>query len=89
MMQVVKVLMKLLVADDLETVAVACHDLGEFARLYPTGKKVLDRLKAKQFLLMLLSHKNKDVAREALLCVQKLMLKRWADVSGGQVQPAK
>ena len=35
----VKQLVRLLDSSDTTTVAVAAYDLGEFARLHPTGKK--------------------------------------------------
>ena len=37
----VRALGKKLLADDPETQAVACHDLGEFVTLHPFGKKIL------------------------------------------------
>jgi len=59
---------------DPETLAVACHDLGEFARLHPVGKQIATTRGAKDRMLELMSNTNREVAREALLCVQKLML---------------
>jgi len=61
-----------------ETLAVACHDLGEFARLHPVGKRVCDRFAVKTRVLELMLDKDREVAREALLCVQKLMLQKNA-----------
>jgi V-type H+-transporting ATPase subunit H len=34
-----RALIRLLDSDSIETVAIACYDLGEFARYYPGGKK--------------------------------------------------
>ena len=31
----------------MESVAVACYDLGEFMRFYPAGKRILDRIRGK------------------------------------------
>ncbi|CAD7923301.1 unnamed protein product [Amoebophrya sp. A120] len=59
---------------DAETLAVACHDLGEFARLHPVGKHIATTRGAKDKMLELMSASQREVAREALLCVQKLML---------------
>jgi len=70
----IKSVIKMLSSDDPETLAVACFDIGEFARLHPTGKMVLSRFNAKQPVMLLMTHTQRDVAREALLCVQKLML---------------
>lgn len=61
-------------AKDPETLAVACHDLGEFARLHPIGKQIANNKGAKDKMLELMSNSQREVAREALLCVQKLML---------------
>lgn len=70
----VKNLVLLLRSADPMTLAVACFDLGEFARLHPTGKKMVQKLKAKESIMLLMSHKDRDVAREALLCTQKMFL---------------
>ncbi|CAD7937413.1 unnamed protein product [Amoebophrya sp. A25] len=59
---------------DPESLAVACHDLGEFARLHPVGKHIATTRGAKDKMLELMGNGQREVAREALLCVQKLML---------------
>ena len=56
------------------TLAVACHDIGEFARLHPMGRKICVSKGAKERVLDLMSSQDRELAREALLCVQKLML---------------
>lgn len=67
---------------DSVSLAVACHDIGEFARLHPSGKTVLARMaRAKPSVMGLMAHSEREVAREALLCVQKLMLNRWQDLA--------
>ncbi len=66
--------------DDPQTLAVACYDLGEFARLHPAGKVVASRFNVKAGVMALMSHPDRDVARHALLCVQKLMLNQWQAV---------
>lgn len=63
-------------ARDPETLSVACHDLGEFARLHPAGKLVMVQKGCKEKMLELMSSTQREVAREALLCVQKLMLQK-------------
>jgi len=70
----IRKLISLLRSSDVMTVAVACHDIGEFARLHPTGKQVLQKYEAKDMLLALVNHKERDVERECLLALQKLML---------------
>lgn len=59
-----------------ESLAVACHDLGEFARLHPVGKAIATSRGTKDKMLELMSDTHREVAREALLCVQKLMLNK-------------
>lgn len=66
---------------DSVTVAVACFDIGEFARLYPNGKKICQNFKIKENVMILITAKNREVAREALLCAQKIMLNNWQSVS--------
>jgi V-type H+-transporting ATPase subunit H len=81
-------LVKLLGADDSETQAVACHDLGEFARLHPNGKRVIAKLNGKNAVMALMTNGTREVSKEALLCTQKLMLNQWQKVAP-QVARAK
>lgn len=64
-----------------ESLAVACHDIGEFSRLHPIGKNIACARGAKDRMLELMSDENREVAREALLCVQKLMLQKPIEVT--------
>merc|ERR1712039_1062781 len=64
---------------DKTTLAVACHDLGEFVTLHPLGKKKLSQLQVKERVMELMSSTSADdreVRREALLCCQKMMLNK-------------
>jgi len=65
--------------------AVACHDVGQYARHYPRGKKVLEQLEGKQSVMAHLSHAEPSVRYEALLAVQKLMVHNW-EYLGKQVE---
>jgi len=67
---------------DATTVAVACHDLGEFVTAHPLGKKQVTALGVKDKVMQLMSSgsSDKEVKREALLCCQKIMLNKWQDV---------
>ncbi|EEA08470.1 uncharacterized protein CMU_003000 [Cryptosporidium muris RN66] len=69
------------VCEDPTTLAVACFDIGEFARLHPMGKQVLGKFNTKEILMALMTSPNREVAREALLSIQKLMLNRWSKSS--------
>jgi len=80
--EAVKKLANLLKSEDSSTVCVACHDLGEFARLHPTGKRICQRLQVKDTIMaLMLQSKDREVAREALLACQKLMLQYWEEVA--------
>lgn len=76
-------LLKLLVeylknkASSAECVAVAIHDLGEYARHYPAGKRALDSLQAKICVTGLIEHEDPAVRYEALIALQKMMTNNW------------
>ena len=62
------------------TVAVACHDIGELVRYHPNGRMLLQLPSLnnpKTKIMHLMSHHNPEVARNALLAVQKIMVQRW------------
>jgi len=83
----VKLLANLLSTNDADTLAMACHDLGEFVSLHPLGKKQIARLGVKERVMELMSSSDdnyKEVRREALLCCQKIMLNKWQDVAAVQ-----
>jgi len=64
---------------------VACYDLGEFARFHPDGKRIIEGWKGKGKLMALLNHQNPGVRKQALLCVQKMMVQNWQFLEkGGQ-----
>eukprot|EP00762_Andalucia_godoyi_P008595 ANDGO_04615.mRNA.1 putative V-type proton ATPase subunit H len=80
---VVKELINLLSLADVEneadarTVAVVCHDLGEFVRHHARGRKIINALDAKTKVMKLMSHNNEQIRKEALLSVQKMMVQNW------------
>mmetsp|Transcript_2434 Transcript_2434/g.5221 ORF Transcript_2434/g.5221 Transcript_2434/m.5221 type:complete len:450 (+) Transcript_2434:126-1475(+) len=70
-------------SQDPVTLAVACHDLGEFVTLHPLGKKKVAQLGVKERVMELMSSNDqayREVRREALLCCQKIMLNKWQDI---------
>ena len=76
--KLVKILIQLLeTSTDPKVLAVAAHDVGEYVRHYPRGKQVLDTLGGKQYIMMHMSHDEKDVRYEALVAVQKVMTQNW------------
>lgn len=66
------------------TLAVACHDIGEFVARHPLGKKTISSLPGvKEKVMSLMGQTEpefREVRREALLCCQKIMLNKWQDL---------
>lgn len=68
---------------DATTLALACHDIGEFVTLHPLGKRKVAELHVKERVMELMGSNDaeqREVRREALLCCQKLMLNKWQDL---------
>jgi len=58
--------------------AISCYDIGEFVRFHPRGKIVIQNLKdCKKQIMILMTHSDPEVQKQALLCVQKLMVHNW------------
>jgi len=81
----IKKLRDLLLNDETDptTLAVICHDIGEFVALHPLGKKQIGKLFIKERVMELMgatSDDMREVRREALLCCQKIMLNKWQDM---------
>ncbi|KAF3858081.1 hypothetical protein F7725_011282 [Dissostichus mawsoni] len=81
-----KILTRLLeVSDDPQVIAVAAHDVGEYVRHYPRGKRVIEQLGGKQLVMNHMHHEDQLVRYNALLAVQKLMVHNW-EYLGRQLQ---
>jgi V-type H+-transporting ATPase subunit H len=63
-----------------ETLALACYDIGEFARFYEAGKVVLRTLGGKDKVMALMTHADKTVAKQALQASAKLLISNWEHV---------
>ena len=62
-------------ADREVKIAVACHDLGEIARLHPRGGKIMSLTpEAKTCVFSAMELPDADCKRETLLCMQKMMV---------------
>ena len=72
-----KALIRLAGSLDEEIAAIACFDIGEFARCYPGGRMVAKRLGAKEIAMQWIDSENPDLQRHALQCVSKLMVQNW------------
>ncbi|CAI5516808.1 unnamed protein product [Closterium sp. Naga37s-1] len=73
--QVLRALVALLDSShEAKTLAVACHDLGQFITYHPAGRGVAHDMKGKERVLRLLDYADPEVRKQALLAVQKLLL---------------
>jgi V-type H+-transporting ATPase subunit H len=63
--------------DDEDVACVACFDLGEFARHYPNGRSILNRLGAKEVVMRLIESENEQLSHQALQAVSKMMVVNW------------
>ncbi len=66
---------------DEKTQAVACFDLGEFSRLHPFSKIVLESIEGKNKLMLMIENPSPLVRENALIAVQKLMIYNWRIVT--------
>ena len=74
--QVLRLLVTLLnTSNDAKTLSICCYDLSQFIQNHPSGRMIVLDLKAKGRIMSLMEHDNPEVRREALLCVQKLLLR--------------
>ncbi|MCO5613019.1 hypothetical protein L7F22_067292 [Adiantum nelumboides] len=74
--QVLRILVTMLdTSKDAKTLAVCCQDVSQFVQAHPSGRQILLDLKAKTRVMSLMEHESPEVRREALLCVQKLLLR--------------
>ncbi|CAM9656973.1 unnamed protein product [Lampetra planeri] len=84
--ELLKILNHLLQAsDDPQVLSVAAHDIGEYVRHHPRGKKIIEQLGCKQLVMTLMHHVDTDVRYNALLAVQKFMVHNW-EYLGKQLQ---
>jgi V-type H+-transporting ATPase subunit H len=59
--------------------AVACYDLGEFARFFPLGQQYLEQKGAKTHIARIMSSPstNPELKKEAITSYQKLLMNSW------------
>lgn len=75
--QVLRVLIQLLqTTTDARVAAVACSDLAHFADAHPHGRYIVNDLGGKPAVMARMADADGEVAKHALLCVQRLMLGR-------------
>ncbi|CAG8690485.1 11058_t:CDS:2 [Gigaspora margarita] len=74
--ELLKILSRLLsTSTDNVVLAVAAHDLGQYVKYYPDGKKC--EIGAKQRVMELMTHEDPEVRYNALIAVQKYMSHAW------------
>jgi len=70
------------------TVAVICHDLGEFSRFHPQGKRILQASNGvgnsdqttKNLIMTLMTTPpggSEEIGKQALTCIHKMMVTNW------------
>uniref|UniRef100_A0A7C9DQB6 V-type proton ATPase subunit H n=1 Tax=Opuntia streptacantha TaxID=393608 RepID=A0A7C9DQB6_OPUST len=73
--QILRVLITILdTSNDPRSLAVACFDLSQFIQYHPSGRLIVNSLKAKDRVMKLMNHENAEVTKNALLCIQRLLL---------------
>jgi V-type H+-transporting ATPase subunit H len=60
--------------------AIACFDLGEFARFFPYGRRFLEELGLKSEIVKLMQRvgSSAELKKEAITCYQKLLMNTWS-----------
>lgn len=80
----IKALIALLEDGTDSTKAVACYDIGQFARFHPHGRKVLEGFHAKDKIIYLMQNSQSAEVREhALVAVQKMLITDWQKITKG------
>ncbi|KAL0699043.1 hypothetical protein Bca4012_055165 [Brassica carinata] len=73
--QILRVLLTILdTSSDPRSLAVACYDLSQFIQYHAAGRVIVTDLKAKERVMKLMAHENAEVTKNALLCIQRLLL---------------
>ncbi|XP_063901729.1 V-type proton ATPase subunit H-like [Zophobas morio] len=75
--EVVRRLHQLLASSNPTVVAVAAHDLGQYALHCSCGKSVIEKIGGKETIITLLEHEHPLVRHEALLALKKLIAFNW------------
>lgn len=67
------------------TKAIACYDLGEFARFFPLGRAYLEEKEAKVKIAALMSsgESSAELKKEAITAYQKLLMNSWGQGAAG------
>jgi V-type H+-transporting ATPase subunit H len=76
----IKILVELLEHPDDRVKAIACYDLGEFARFFQFGRQYLETLNLKVIIIKLMQvpASSAELKKEAITCYQKLLMNSWS-----------
>lgn len=84
-LDLIKVLVEIVtnVSIDDRVKAIACFDLGEFAKYFPYGRQFLDTLNLKTEIIKVMQRvgSSAELKKEAITCYQKLLMNTW---TGGE-----
>jgi len=82
-LNLIKELIKLVEKSDDRTKAIACYDLGEFARFFAHGRSILDNFGAKEKIIEVMGKpgSSAELKKEAITCYQKMLMTTWSDSS--------
>jgi len=64
-----------------QVLAIACSDVGEFVRFHPQGRQLIQNMGGKEAVMKLMFHGDAEVQRQALMCLQKIMVHNWEYLS--------
>jgi V-ATPase subunit H len=67
-------LLRLASGYDEDVAAIACFDIGEFAKHYPNGRMLAKSVGVRDVVMKLIDHENPELQRHALLCVSKILI---------------
>ena len=56
--------------------AVGCSDIGMFIKHHSQGRYIVNDLRGKELVMRHMANPDPEVQKQALLCVQKLMLSK-------------
>uniref|UniRef100_A0A7S3RAK0 V-type proton ATPase subunit H n=1 Tax=Dunaliella tertiolecta TaxID=3047 RepID=A0A7S3RAK0_DUNTE len=74
---VLRTLLKLIeTSQEPKTLAVGCHDLSQFIQFHPQGRYIVSGMRGKELVMQLMAHPDSEVQKQALLCVQRIMLSK-------------
>lgn len=78
-LDLIKLLVGLLQHEDDRVKAIACFDIGEFARFFPFGRQYLETLNLKVQIIQLMGQPNStaELKKEAITCYQKMLMNSW------------